>query len=93
MTCTWSYNYIGLKLDEQDAAKDHPLYREWVDMYASEEFTQFKEDCVQLMNQVTEGRTEAELQALEDIVVRTSYYEYKFWDMAEHLQTWDVPVK
>ncbi|PTK44942.1 thiaminase II, partial [Staphylococcus nepalensis] len=28
-----------------------------------------------------------------DIVVRTSYYEYKFWDMAENLSTWDVPVK
>lgn len=93
LTCTWSYNYIGLKLAEQDAAKDHSLYRKWVDMYSSEEFTQFKKDCVELMNKVTEGRSEADLKRLEDIVVCTSYYEYKFWDMAENLSTWDVPVK
>ena len=45
------------------------------------------------MDQVTEGKTEAELQCLEDIIVKTSYYEYMFWDMAEHLETWPVPVK
>ena len=54
---------------------------------------QFKEDCVDLMNEVTEGRSEKDLQRLEDIVVKTSYYEYKFWDMAENLEKWDVPVK
>ncbi|MEB7408512.1 thiaminase II [Mammaliicoccus sciuri] len=93
LTCTWSYNYIGLKLAEIKGASDHPLYGEWINMYASDEFSQYKEDCIQLMDQVTEGKTEAELQRLEDIIVKTSYYEYMFWDMAEHLETWPVPVK
>lgn len=93
LTCTWSYNYIGLKLAEIKGASDHPLYGEWINMYASDEFSQYKEDCIQLMDQVTEGKTETELQRLEDIIVKTSYYEYMFWDMAEHLDTWPVPVK
>ena len=93
LTCTWSYNYIGLNLAEKEGAKEHAGYREWIEMYASDDFTQFKKDCVDLMNAVTEGRSEQDLQRLEDIVVKTSYYEYKFWDMAENLETWDVPVK
>lgn len=93
LTCTWSYNYIGLNLAEKEGAKEHAGYREWIEMYASDDFTQFKKDCVDLMNEVTEGRSEQDLQRLEDIVVKTSYYEYKFWDMAENLETWDVPVK
>ncbi|WP_404803348.1 thiaminase II [Mammaliicoccus sciuri] len=93
LTCTWSYNYIGLKLVEIEGASDHPLYGEWINMYASDEFSQYKEDCIQLMDQVAEGKTEIELQRLEDIIVKTSYYEYMFWDMAEHLETWPVPIK
>ncbi|RTX72739.1 thiaminase II [Mammaliicoccus sciuri] len=93
LTCSWSYNYIGLKLAEIKGASDHPLYGEWINMYASDEFSQYKEDCIQLMDQVTEGKTEEELQRLEDIIVKTSYYEYMFWDMAEHLETWPVPIK
>lgn len=93
LTCTWSYSYIGLKLAEIEGTKDHPLYGEWVNMYASEEFSAFKEDCIQLMDTVAEGKTEKELNRLEDIIVKTSYYEYMFWEMAENLETWPVPVK
>ncbi|MGK9045629.1 thiaminase II [Mammaliicoccus vitulinus] len=93
LTCTWSYSYIGLKLAGIEGAKDHPLYGEWINMYASEEFSKFKEDCIQLMNTVAEGKTEEELNRLEDIIVKTSYYEYMFWEMAENLETWPVPVK
>lgn len=93
LTCTWSYSYIGLKLAEIEGSKDHPLYGEWIKMYASQEFSSSKEDCIQLMNNVAEGKTEEELQRLEDIVVKTSYYEYMFWEMAEKLETWPVPVK
>lgn len=93
LTCTWSYNYIGLKLAKMDGATDHPLYGEWVKMYASDEFDAFKEECVELMDEVAKGKTEEELAILEDIVVKTSYYEYMFWEMAEKLETWPVPVK
>lgn len=93
LTCTWSYNYIGLKLAEIKGASDHPLYGEWINMYASDEFSQYKEDCIRLMNQVAEGKTDEELQRLEDIIVKTSYYEYMFWDMAEYLESWPVPIK
>ncbi|WP_323703842.1 thiaminase II [Mammaliicoccus sp. Dog046] len=93
LTCTWSYNYIGLKLAEAERHTHHALYDEWIQMYASEEFTEFKDMCIELMDSVTEGKSEEELKRLEDIVVKTSYYEYMFWDMAENIETWTTPIK
>ncbi|MBI5974296.1 thiaminase II [Staphylococcus canis] len=92
LTCTWSYNYIGEALNQIEGARDHDFYGAWIQMYSSKEFTSFKEDVIQIMDQVAQGKTEDELKALEDIVVYTSYYEYMFWDMAENLETWPVPV-
>lgn len=91
LTCTWSYHYIGEALNNIEGASQHEFYGEWIQMYSSEEFASFKEDVMHIMNRIAEGKTEAQLQALEDIVVYTSYYEYMFWDMAENLETWPVP--
>ncbi|GEL07778.1 thiaminase II [Salisediminibacterium halotolerans] len=88
LACAWSYNHIGKILAGWPGALKHPLYGTWVEMYASDEFTKLAEDCKTLMNQAAEGRTERELKTLEDIVVKTSRFEYMFWDMAEHLETW-----
>lgn len=43
-----------------------------------------------MMDRVAEGMSEEALDALEEIVVHTSYYEYMFWDMAEYLETWPI---
>lgn len=59
-------------------------------MYSSPEFTAFKEDVIEMMDRVAEGMSEEALDALEEIVVHTSYYEYMFWDMAEYLETWPI---
>lgn len=93
LTCTWSYNYIGRALNDIEGAADHPFYGEWVQMYSSTEFTELTDQLIDMMNRVAEGKSEAELQALEDIVVRTSYFEYMFWDMAEKQEMWPVPKK
>ncbi|MCS4486093.1 thiaminase II [Staphylococcus americanisciuri] len=92
LTCTWSYNFIGRALNEIEGAAAHLFYGEWVRMYSSDEFSALTNQLIEMMNTVTAGKNEVELQALEDIVVRTSYYEYMFWDMAEHKEMWSIPV-
>lgn len=91
LTCTWSYNYIGRALNGIEGAADHPFYGEWIQMYSSDEFTALTHQLIEMMDHAVEGQSEATLQALEDIVVRTSYYEYMFWDMAENKEMWPVP--
>ena len=94
LACAWSYNFIGQQLAAQHPESlQHPLYGKWVQMYSSPEFTALAERCIALVNQLTAGKPENELQALEDIVVKTSYFEYMFWDMAENLGMWPVPVQ
>lgn len=78
LICAWSYQYVGEKLGQIEGASTHEYYGEWVQTYSSKDFKTFRDDTMRLMNLMEEGRTESELQALEDIVMRTSYYEYFF---------------
>lgn len=59
-------------------------------MYSSEGFTKIANDCIDLINDIAEGKPKHELQKLEEIFIKTSYYEYMFWDMAEHESMWPV---
>ncbi|WP_277674449.1 thiaminase II [Piscibacillus halophilus] len=90
LTCAWSYNFIGKELANWPGSVDHEFYGHWVQMYSSEEFTKLTEECKDLMNQLAEGKPERELVELEEIVVKTSLYEYMFWDMAEKEEEWPV---
>ena len=93
LACAWSYNHIGQQLAARHPASlQHPLYGKWVQMYSSPEFTALAERCIALVNRLAAGKPEHELQALEDIVVKTSYFEYMFWDMSDNLDMWPVPV-
>lgn len=93
LACAWSYHYIGQQLAAQHPESlQHPLYGKWVQMYNSPEFTALAESCMALINKLTTGKPEHELQALEDIVVKTSYFETLFWDMADTMEMWPVPV-
>lgn len=93
LTCTWSYNYIGRALNQRESASEHPFYGEWIQTYSDDAFTELSDELIKMMDHIAEGKSEAELQALEDIVVRTSYYEYMFWDMAERQEMWPVEDK
>ena len=59
-------------------------------MYSSDEFTKIAEDCKGLINDIAKDKPEHELKVLEDIVLKTSYFEYMFWDMAENISMWPV---
>lgn len=90
LACAWSYNYIGKRLAEWPGALNHEFYGNWVKLYSSEDFTRIAEDCIDLINDIARGKPEHELKKLEEIVVRTSYFEYMFWDMAENVSAWPV---
>lgn len=88
LACAWSYNYIGKELAKKPGALDHEFYGNWIKMYSSEEFTKLAETCKKMLNDIAVSKSKKELQALEDIVVKTSKFEYMFWDMAENQSMW-----
>lgn len=88
LPCAWSYWEIGKELNAIPGAADHPLYGDWVRMYSSKEFGELASWCIDLMNEVAEGKPEHELQKLEEIFLNTTRFEYMFWDMANNKQMW-----
>ena len=88
LACAWSYNFIGKELAKWPGALDHEFYGNWVKMYSSDEFTTLADKCKRLMNDYAVGKSEKELQKLEEIFVNTSKFEYMFWDMAENQSMW-----
>jgi len=90
LACAWSYNWIGKKLAEWPGALEHDFYGNWVQMYSSEGFSEIAETCIGLINDIAKDKPEHELKRIEDIFVRTSYFEYMFWEMAEDVSMWPV---
>ncbi|MFB1049961.1 thiaminase II [Paraliobacillus sp. JSM ZJ581] len=90
LACAWSYNWIGKQLATWPGALEHELYGNWVETYASDEFTKIAEDCISLINEIAKNKPEHELKKLEDIFIKTNYFEYMFWDMAENKSMWPV---
>jgi len=92
LACAWSYNYIGKSLAKWPGALDHEFYGNWVQMYSSEGFTTIANDCIDLINRIAKDKPEHELATIEEIVVKTSLFEYMFWDMAEKQEMWPIDI-
>ncbi|SDX82219.1 thiaminase II [Paenibacillus sp. CF384] len=90
LPCMWSYQEIGATFMKIPGALDHPLYREWILMYGSEEFEALTHWCIDLMDRLAEGQPEAELAQLEERFLVASKLEYMFWDMAYRQEEWPV---
>ncbi|MBP3950476.1 thiaminase II [Bacillus suaedae] len=88
LPCMWSYWEIGKELSQIPGASDHEFYGEWIKMYSSSEFGELAEWCIDLLDQLTENKPEAELVKLEEIFLNTTRFEYMFWEMSYRLEMW-----
>lgn len=92
LPCMWSYWEIGKDLSKIPGSTEHAFYGEWVKMYASDEFGQLSIWLIDLINKLAEGKSEAELNHLEEIFLNTSRFEYMFWDMSYNEDMWPTDV-
>lgn len=88
LTCVWSYHFIGQRLSEDYADVDHNNYGSWIDMYTSEEFAGLVEKTKKIINDLCADKSERELDELIEIIVKTSRFEYMFWDMCWEQSHW-----
>lgn len=89
LPCMWSYWEIGKELSEKPGANNE-FYREWIEMYSSEEFGELATWCINLFDSLTEDKSEAKLEKLEEIFLNTTRFEYMFWDMAYNEAMWPI---
>ncbi|WP_026694119.1 thiaminase II [Peribacillus kribbensis] len=91
LPCMWSYWEIGKMLAEMyPGSKEHPLYGEWIKMYSSDEFGSLATWLIDLLDQLTDGKPDRELEVLEGHFLTTSRFEYMFWDMVYRGGEWPV---
>jgi thiaminase/transcriptional activator TenA len=90
LPCTWSYWEIGKRLKSRGLPEAQPLYHEWIEMYASEEFGDLAKWLIDLIDHLAEGLPERHLSGLTKHFVIASRYEYLFWDMAYNRTMWSV---
>ncbi|MBE1442190.1 thiaminase II [Paenibacillus sp. OAS669] len=88
LPCMWSYWEIGKELAQIPGSTEHEWYGEWIRMYSSEEFGTLAMWCIDLLDQLAEGKPQRELNRLEEIFATTTRFEYLFWDMAYRKEMW-----
>ncbi|MGL4571106.1 MAG: thiaminase II [Clostridium sp.] len=83
LPCTWSYSYIGKKLLGKYKNKlENNFYKEWIEMYACEEYDEFTELWINYTNEKCKDLSKEKKEKLKDIFIKSSVYEMQFWDMA-----------
>ena len=87
--CFWGFLEVGERLaQEGDTSEDNP-YRDWIEMYSSDEFEDLSDWSKELMNEMAEDASERERERLKEVFVTSSRLELKFWDMSYEMEGWE----
>ncbi|MBM3222637.1 MAG: thiaminase II [Candidatus Tectomicrobia bacterium] len=90
LPCMWDYSEIGQRLLAQGVPASQPLYGTWIHTYAAPEFGALATWLRALLDTLAECASPAEQARLAQIFMASCRYEYRFWDMAYHQETWPV---
>lgn len=85
LPCPWTYQEIGRRLGDIG----HPIFREWATIYKEGLLDESVRAWRSLLDKAGEHER-GRWQRLEDAFVTSSRYEYLFWEMAYHRETWPV---
>ncbi len=87
--CMWGFHETGKRL-AADGLPDHPQYREWIEMYTSDEFAELTTWCLELMDRVADDAEPEGLERFREHLLTSARYEYRFWDAAWEQEDWTV---
>ncbi|MCX7624083.1 MAG: thiaminase II [Thermomicrobium sp.] len=88
LPCYWIYWEVGKHLER--TGSPNPLYRRWIDTYASEEYAQVVRAVIDVTEEATADLPESRRALVRQHFVTTSRYEWLFWDSAWRREAWPV---
>ncbi len=88
LPCDWIYFMVGRELEKMGSP--NPLYRRWIETYASEEFRAVVEELRGIVEAVSQKAGPELKEAMRNHFTTTSRYEWMFWDMAWRMESWPV---
>lgn len=86
LPCYWLYADIGKKY--VDAAPETEIYRNWINMYASDWFQESTEEMIDLLDDLAAKASDDEKEKIIDQFVIAKEYELAFWEMSYTFETW-----
>ena len=90
LPCQWGYWEIGNHLKRQGLPQNAPLYRRWIEMYASAEFKALADWLRAHADSQAQSLSPQVLAKMEAAYVTSLHYEYLFWEMSYRQKTWPV---
>lgn len=79
MPCMWIYNRVGLYILSIAKMENNP-YREWIEEYGNEEFTEGVNTVVELADRWAEKAGKEIRDRMTEAYLEAALYEYAFWD-------------
>ncbi len=90
LPCQWDYALIGEELAARGRPASAPLYAEWIDMYASEEFARLAAWLRGVLDGAAEEAGPAERERMRAHFLAGTRHEYLFWEMSWKMEEWPV---
>jgi thiaminase (transcriptional activator TenA) len=88
LPCFWIYWDVGTRI-ACDAAADNP-YRAWIDTYADEAFGEAVRKVIGITDRAAEATTATIQTRMMTAFVRSTQYEWLFWDGAYQQRGWPL---
>ena len=89
LPCYWIYGETGKRLFK-DRPRTPKIYRQWIELYASDEFWRPVGEQIQLIDELGAQASAQGKQRMTSHFVRSSRYEYLFWDQAYRREQWRI---
>lgn len=88
LPCYWLYWEIGVRY--QLSQPNHPIYSTWIETYGNEWFSELVKEQINRLDELARFSSAEERQRMERHFKISSEYEYRFWDMAYNLESWQI---
>jgi len=89
LPCYWIYGAVGRRLYRNRPSKPK-IYRQWIEIYASEEFWKPVREQIQLMDKLASVASGGEKERMAEHFNLSSRYEFMFWEQAYRMEKWPV---
>ena len=86
LPCYWLYADIGHKY--RDEKPEEEIYRNWIQMYASDWFQESTQEMIELVDDLAERASADEKEKIIEQFVIAKEYELAFWEMSYTFETW-----
>lgn len=89
LPCYWIYGETGKRLYKGRPRKPK-IYREWIELYASDEFWRPVREQIHLVDELGAQASSHEKRQMTSHFVLSSRYEYLFWEQAYRREQWRI---